>query len=152
MNTNKLRMSKSLIRQRQSPIPPLEPKLFVGQPQSQSPPQQKIPQMTFQQRLRLYYKSQNTLTPKPWNPPSDEYGTILRLISVHEVIKPKKKELQSRIPNISCCKTNIQKRFVTDMPKIQTDIPNAKKIRLNFKSPLNVLNKSNSFGPWDSPL
>ncbi|CAD8119211.1 unnamed protein product [Paramecium sonneborni] len=151
MNTNKLRMSKSLIRQRQSPIPPLEIKLYVGQPLSQSPPQQKLHQMTFQQRLRLYYKSQNTLTPKPWNPPSEEYGTILRLISVHEVIKPKKKELQSRTSKNILGKTNIHKRFVTDMPKIQNDIA-PKKITLNFKSPINILNKSNSFGPWDSPF
>ncbi|CAD8185828.1 unnamed protein product [Paramecium octaurelia] len=151
MNTNKLRMSKSLVRQRQSPIPPLEPKLFVGQPLSYSPPQQKFPHLTFSQRLKLYYKSQNTLNPKPWNPPSDDQGTILRLISVHEIIKPKKKELLSRFPNNSC-KPNFHKRFITDMPKIQTDISTAKKIKLNFKSPINVLNKSNSFGPWDSPL
>ena len=42
-------------------------------------------------------------------------------------------------------------RFVTDMPKISTEVA-PKKIRFNFKSTINVLNKSNSFGPWDSPL
>ncbi|CAD8101782.1 unnamed protein product [Paramecium primaurelia] len=151
MNTNKLRISKSLIRQRQSPIPPLEPKLFIGSPLSQSPPQKAMHQMTFYQRLKLYYKSQNTLTPKPQNPPPDEQGTILRLISVHDVIKSKKKELQSRVSKVVQIQTSIHKRFITDMPKIQPDAV-TKKIRLNFKSPINVLNKSNSFGPWDSPL
>ncbi|CAK59680.1 unnamed protein product (macronuclear) [Paramecium tetraurelia] len=151
MNTNKLRISKSLTRQRQSPIPPVEPKLYVGSPVSQSPPQKALHQMTFYQRLRLYYKSQNTLTPKPWNSPLDEQRTILRLISVHDVIKPKKKELQTRVSKNVQIQPSTHKRFVTDMPKIQPDAL-TQKIRLNFKSPIHVLNKTNSFGPWDSPL
>lgn len=47
----------------------------------------KMHQITFHQRLRMYYKSTHTLTPKPWNLPHEEQGTGMRLISVQEVIK-----------------------------------------------------------------
>lgn len=35
----------------------------------------------------MYYKSTHSLTPKPWAPPLEEQATVMKLISIHEVMK-----------------------------------------------------------------